>query len=320
MVLGRATAGAEAVAAGATASATDSSVVLGAATVTGQPEQVALGRAASAAAGPDGAVVVGSGVSGPAANTVTVAANAQVTSDGKVILGQGTLPDLSWVNWSVAILGNAVAPRFFAARKDVVLAGAGSTLGMFGAAGATQPLVSTSGVTTSTPGRAALLSLMAALDQLGLVYLLDSAVDDELADFTKSFAHDANIVLETGDSDGSKAGDTTRARRSAATTGTITYQRTAGLRDFRARVFAYQPGGANLATLGTELSADVSPDNTVWTPLPLAWQSLTATAASWYQTWVANARPVPAGMKYLRLTLKTNSNAATPQLGRVITR
>lgn len=320
VILGRATAGPNAVAAGATANATDSSVALGAATNTGLPNQVALGRAASPAAAPDGAVVVGSGVTAPAANTITVGSSAQITSDGKVIVGQGTLPDLSWLNWSVAVLGNAVMSRFFAARQDAVLGGPASPIGVFGAAGSAQPLVSSSGVITSTPGRTALLSLLSALDQLGLVYLTDGAIDDELADWTQSYAHDPNLVLETGDSDGSKAGDLNRAKRNGAGTGWVAYQQRTGIRDFRAHVFSWQLSGPDPATLATEVVAQVSPDNATWTTIPLAWQTMTATTASWYQTWLANARPLPSGMKYLRLTLQVNSAVFTPQLGRVLVR
>ncbi|MEU9405628.1 hypothetical protein AB0E08_07975 [Streptomyces sp. NPDC048281] len=319
-ILGRATAGPNAVAAGATASATDSSVALGAATNTGQPEQVVIGRASTAAAAPDGAIVVGSGQTALATDLGRIGAGIQMTADGKVIIGQGTLPDLSWVDWATAVLGSAVAPRYFGVRADAVLGAVNSVFGTYGAAGAAQPLVSSSGVTTATPGRTALLSLLSALDKLGLVYLTDGAIDDELADWTKAYAHDANLVLETGDSDGSKAGDTTRAKRNAAGSGSVTYQQKTGILDFRVRVFAYQPGGADVTTLATELVADVSPDNATWTRIPLAWRSLAATTASWYQTWAANARTLPAGSRYLRLTASVNASVFTPQIGRVVVR
>jgi hypothetical protein len=319
-ILGRATAGTRAVVAGATATGPASSVVLGMAGNSQQLEQVVLGHNASAAAAPQGAVVVGSGVTAPANNTVTVRSSAQITSDGKVIVGQGALPDLSWLNWSVAILGNAVMSRFFAARQDAVLGGTASPLGVFGSAGTTQPLVNSNGVTTSTPGRTALLSLLSALDKMGLVYLTDGAIDDELADWTKSYAHNPNLVLETGDADGSKAGDLNRAKRNAAGPGSVTYQLAAGVRDFRVHVFAWQNTGPDPATLATEVVGDVSLDGVNWTRIPLAWQSLTATTASWYQTWAANARPLPSGVKYLRLTADINPAIFTPQIGRVLVR
>lgn len=320
VVLSRGTAGTRAVVAGAASTSPASGVVLGAGGNAQQMEQVLLGRNASGAAAPEGAVVVGSGVAGAANDAVKLANNARVTNDGRVVLGNGTLPDLSWIDWSVAVLNKAVTGRFLGARRDAVLAGASSTFGAYGTAGVVQPMVNTASVTTTTPGRTALLSLMSALDQLGLVYLTDGAIDDELADWTKSFAHDPNLVLETGDGDGSKAGDTSRAKRNAAGSRWVTYQRAAGLRDFRARIFAWQQNGPDPATLATEIVAEVSPDNAVWTSVPLALQTMTATAASWYQTWAANARPLPTGMKYLRLTLQVNPSVFTPQIGRVIVR
>ncbi|MEV5568067.1 hypothetical protein AB0L54_35230, partial [Streptomyces sp. NPDC052196] len=246
----------------------------------------------------------------------------RVTQNGSVIIGHSALPDLSWLGTDpfVALTSNTVTGRFFAARKDAVLGGTASLVGVFGAAGAVQPLVSSSSITTSTPGRAALLSLLYALDQLGLIYLTDGAIDDELADWTKTYGHDPNLILETGDSDGSKAGDLNRARRNAAGTGSVTYLMPTGIRDVRARVFSWQPSGPDPATLATEVIAEVSSNNTAWTAIPLSWQAMSPTTASWYQTWLANARPVPSGMKFLRLTLQVNSSIVTPQLGRVLIR
>lgn len=322
VVLGSGSSGEQAVVVGSNATGPASSVVLGASGTAQQAQQVVLGRNASAAAASQGAVVVGPGVQAAADGTLTVGSAVRVTEDGTVILGQGAPPDLAWLGSDpyIAILGSAVFPHYFAPRQDVVLAGAASTFGAFGAAGAYQPLVSTASITSTTPGREALLSLVSALDALGLIYRTDGAIDDELATWSQSFAHDPNLVLETGDTDGSKAGDTTRAKRNAAGPGWVTYRSTTGIRDFRARVFAYQPGGPSSALLDTEVVAEVSPDNAAWTRIPLSWQPPTATAALWYQSWAANARPVPSGMRYLRLTLQTSTDVYTPQIGRVIVR
>jgi hypothetical protein len=322
VILGRATAGTQAVVAGAAATSLASGVVLGAGGNAQQVEQVLLGRNASGAVAGQSAVVVGSGVAGVAGDSVAIAANARITQNGSVIIGHGALPDLSWLGTDpyVALTSNTVTGRFFAARRDAVLGGTASPVGLFGTAGSYQPLVNSSSVTTSTPGRTALLSLLSALDQLGLVYLTDGAIDDELADWTKTVAHDPNLVLETGDGDGSKAGDVNRVKRNAAGTGWVTYLMPTGIRDFRARVFSWQLSGPAPATLATEVLVEVSPNNTTWTTIPLSWQAMAATTASWYQTWLANARPVPPGMKYLRLTLQVNSAIFTPQLGRVLIR
>jgi hypothetical protein len=320
VALGRSTAGPNAVAAGATTNATDSSVALGATANTGQPEQVVLGRGATATAAPDGATVIGAGITASATNTVNLGSGIQVTSDGKVIIGNGTLPDLSWATWAAAILNNGVIPRYMGVRADASLAGPASTLGAYGAAGTYQPMLNTSSISTSTPGRAALLSLMSALDQLGLIYLTDGAIDDELADWTKSYAHDPNLILETGDGDGSKAGDLNRAKRNGSGPGSVTYRLTSTIRDFRVHVFTWQNNGPDPNAVAASLVADVSTDNATWTRIPLAWQPLAATTASWYQTWAANARPLPSGFTYLRLTAQTDPSVFSPQIGRVLVR
>lgn len=321
VILGRGTSGTRAVIVGAEATGPASSVVLGAGGNAQQLEQVILGRNASAAAAPEGAVVVGPGVTAAADSTVTVGSTVRVTEDGSVILGQGALPDLAWLGDDpyIAILGNAVFPNFFAPRQDAVLAGPSSTFGAFGAAGARQPMISTAGLATNAPGRAALLSLLDALDKLGLVYLLDGAIDDELADWTKTFAHDANMGLEAGDADGSKAGDTTRAKRNAVGPGAITYRQGAGLRDFALRAFVWWQDW-NPANHVNEITASVSADGATWTPVPLAWEPLAPTFDDWNQTWARNAHPLPAGMQYLRIVVDLNSQAWTPQLGRIIVR
>lgn len=322
VVLGRAAAGPQAVVAGGGATSPASGVVLGAGGNAQKAEQVLLGRNASGAVAGDGAVVVGSGTTAAAGDNLAAASNARITQNGSVIIGHGALPDLSWLGTDpyVALTNNTVTGRFLAARRDAVLGGPVSPFGAFGVAGAAQPLLSTSTITTSTPGRTALLSLLSALDQLGLIYLTDGAIDDELADWSKSFEHDPNLALETGDGDGSKAGDLNRAKRNAAGTGWVTYLMPTNIRDFRARIFAWQLSGPDLAALATEVVVEVSPNNTAWTTVPLAWQTMAATAASWYQTWLANARPVPPGMKYLRITLQANAAVFTPQLGRVLIR
>lgn len=322
VILGRATAGTRAVVAGATATSPASGVVLGAGGNAQQMEQVLLGRNVSGAVAGQSAVVVGSGTTAAAGDQLAAAANVRIAQNGSVIIGHGALPDLSWLGTDpyIAFTSNTVTGRFLGARKDAVLGGTASPVGVFGVAGSYQPLVSSSSVTTSTPGRTALLSLLSALDQLGLIYLTDGAIDDELADWSKTFAHDPNLVLETGDADGSKAGDLNRAKRNAAGTGWVTYLMPTSIRDFRARVFSWQNTGPDLTTLATEVIAEVSPNNTTWTSIPLSWQAMAATTASWYQTWLANTRPVPPGMKYLRLTLQINSAIFTPQLGRVLVR
>lgn len=315
-----ATAGLQGVAVGPAATGYDSAVALGAGAAATKPEQIAVGRNSSAAAGPDSAIAIGAGV---AAESVTSAKarGVHVLTDGSVVLGTGTLPDLSWVGDAyVALLGNsAVVPRFFAARGNVSLAGPVNPLGFYGGVGGYRPITDVSGITAATVGRDALMSLMAALNDLGMIYATHGAIDDEFVDLTKATAS-ANIVLDTvGDADGSKAGDTTRIRRNAAGSGTITYNRPGGVRDFLARVFTFYQV-SNPDNHEAEVLAHVSPDNVTWTAVKVTWRPLVATTANWYQSWISNTRPIPAGMKYLRITLGVNTVVSTPQVGRILVR
>jgi hypothetical protein len=320
VAIGRATAGLRGVGIGGGASGYTSSVAIGAMADTAINEQVALGHSASAWQAQRGAVVLGANTSGDTNTRLKVAKGLYGKGDDSLIFGQGDLPDLSWhANPYVAFINTVVTGRFFGSRSDASVAGPASALGFYGAAGQTVPLVNSTGVTTSTPGRAALLSLLSALDQLGLVYLTDGTIDDELADWSKTYAHDPNLVLETGDGDGSKAGDLNRAKRNAAGPGWVTYFLDGGIRDFRVRVFAWQSSGPDPAALAASVVADISADGVTWTRIPLSWQPMTATAASWYQSWATNTRALPSP-KYLRLTLDTDPSVYSPQIGRVIVR
>ncbi|THA72432.1 hypothetical protein E6R60_26215 [Streptomyces sp. A0642] len=324
-LIGRATSSDQAVAIGASSSASTDTVAVGPGTITGKANQVALGSGASATAGAAGAVVAGAATTAVALDSIRLKDSLRLTDGtaGPVVIGKGTLPNLSWLpsqNY-VALLNALTASGNFAAPADsAVMAGPVSALGFFGnAAGTGQPMLTTNTIPAAAPGRSALLSLSAALDRLGLVKIMDSAVDDELNDWTKTSAHSANMVLETGDTDGSKAGDLSRAKRNATGLGTFTYRMTTDIRDFTFRAFVLLPA-PNPPTHEAEITAFVSPDNVTWTPVPLAWQPLQATAADWHQTWAANGRAVPAGMRYVQFRIDLNAQAGTPQIGRVIVR
>ncbi|MCX4799537.1 hypothetical protein OG497_37410 [Streptomyces sp. NBC_01242] len=318
-ILGEGAASAESVAVGKWAAAGTSSVAIGPTSSAPGDKQVALGPGSALAFSPSGAVTVGNGAVAAPEAKVQVSDGVTLT-DSISSLGKGQ-SDFSWlpVSQYVALLGNIVAARHLSTRDDAVIAGTSSTLGFYGAAGSTQPIVSTNSLPVSAPGRAALLSLVSALDRLGMVYLVDGAIDDELADWSKTFAHNANAVLEAGDADGSKAGDVNRAKRNAAGPGTITYRLTPQeLGDFAFRAFAW--ASSAMPTPQAEVTVDVSPDNATWTNVPLTWQPLAATTGGWYQAWARNRSPLPVGMSYLRITLDGNATAYTPQIGRVLVR
>ncbi|MGW9085972.1 phage baseplate protein [Streptomyces yangpuensis] len=315
--LGRASAASDAVALGAGTTAGTGAVALAPGATASKDSQVVVGRNATATASPAGATVIGGSAVGGATSAVQIVDALSATEAGSVTLGRSPL-DVGWLQLSefVALAGDTVVPRHLAAPTEAVIAGASSTLGFYGTAGAVQPLVSTAGLPTDAPGRAALLSLMSALDRLGLVYLLDGATDDEFVDWSKTQAHDANLVLETGDADGSKAGDVNRVKRNATGPGTLTYQLQPEIGDVALRAFVL----GSAANLQNEITVSVSPTGATWTAVPMTWQPVAATAASWGQTWGRNRSAIPTGMHYLRIKLDLNATASTPQLGRAIVR
>ncbi|MFD7835579.1 hypothetical protein [Streptomyces sp. NPDC059761] len=316
-VVGRGTSTVDGTALGVGASAGSSSVAVAPGATAPGDSQVVIGRNASAAASPAQATLIGTDAVGGAGNSVQVGGLA-VTESGSVAIGQGSV-DISGLPIAeyIALLGNSVVPRHLKTRDDATIAGGSSTLGFYGSAGSSQPIVSTTSMATDAPGRAAILSLVSALDSLGLIYLTDGALDDELVDWTKTQTHDANLIFETGDSDGSKAGDVDRIRRSATGPGTLTYQLAPQeLGDFMLRAFVL----GSSANLQNEITVSVSPTGSTWTPVPMTWQPVSPTAASWGQTWGRNKWALPTGMQYLRIKIDLNAQAATPQLGRVIVR
>lgn len=321
VAVGRSSAATRAVAAGGDATARDNSVALGVSTSASGTagEQVAIGQGATTAAAGLGAVAMGSGAVVPSGWRVAVSDAVKTHLDGTVIVGRGTPPDTTGLTGSpfLTMLGNVVAARYFGARKNAVLAGAGSQLGFYGGAGGLRPMLNTSGVTSATPGKDALLSLMSALDQLGLIYQTDvsGVIDDDLADWTKAYAHDANLVFDTpGDASGYFAGDGTRIKRNTSVTSAVTYYLASGIRDFTVKVFTSSP-----VDVTTEVTAQVSLDGTTWTTVPLAFQPLVTTVSPWQQTWASNARALLFS-KYLKLSLGVNTLVYAPQIGRVIVR
>lgn len=318
VALGRATAGPSSVAIGPSALSGTSAVALGSTATAPGSGQVTVGEATNATAAVPRGVVIGSGTTAATGTQVHIAGKIKIYPDGSITLGSGTMPSTSGLTGSrfVTLLGRAVLPQYLRASRDVSLAGAASTFGAFGLVGTTRPILSSSGVTGSTPGQAAILSLLAALDQLGLIYLIDGAIDDELVDWSKTSTHDATLALDTGDASGFYAGDTTRIKRTTSAAAAVTYAVLASdIKDFTARVFSSSP-----VDITTEVLAWLSPNGTTWSPVTLAWQAQNTTVSPWVQTWCTNARPLPAGMHYLKLQLGVNAATAAPQIGRVIIR
>lgn len=296
--LGGATAGPEAVAAGTAAQAGGDGVALGSAASADGSSQTALGGAANATPGQVGAVVAGHGATVDAQGTLNLGGAVTIGEDGTTTVGTGPAPLLDGIDAAGAVIlrGDVVAPQYLGVRGDAVVGGAASPLSFYASPGGYQPLLDSTGAGSPPP---AFTSLMQALDQLGLVYRTDGALQDELADWSLTTAHDANLVLTTDDG-ANHDGDTNRAKCSASAPGSVTYQLTDNIRDFSVRVFAWRATDASLAA---SVVAEVSPDGTAWTAVPVGLTPLTATVGGWAQARCTNAATLPQGSLFLRLTI-----------------
>ncbi|MEU6362263.1 hypothetical protein [Streptomyces albidoflavus] len=149
------------------ATSEEGSFAAGAQAVAAGVDQVVLGAQASAPATRSGAVALGGPV---AAGEDIRVGHLRVGADGTVSIGRGALPAGSVPDGPhVALLETTVVGPYLRVLGDALLGGGASSVGFYGAAGGTRPVISTAGLATSAPGRAALLSLMAALHKLGLI-------------------------------------------------------------------------------------------------------------------------------------------------------
>lgn len=173
VALGNATAGPDALAAGVGAAAGPGSVALGGATAAPGEDQTVVGRAATASASVQDAIAVGSEKAATTGVVAILQDALRELSSGTLAVGPGTVPDLAPYGESpaVVLLGDqVVAPWYVGVRGDTQLGDATTdTVGFYGATGGARPTVNIAGITSGTPGRAALQSLISALIQLNLI-------------------------------------------------------------------------------------------------------------------------------------------------------
>lgn len=171
--VGAATAAPGSLAAGAAATSGPGSTALGASASAPGTDQVVVGRAATAAADTTDAVALGSEAAATSTVEVVLQNLVRVLEDGTIAIGSGAIPSLTPYGEGPAVVflpANTVVPSYLGARGDVKLGDSTSdTIGFYGATPAARPTASIAGITTGTPGRTALLSLISALTQLGII-------------------------------------------------------------------------------------------------------------------------------------------------------
>lgn len=119
---------------------------------------------------------------------------------------------------------------------------------------------------------------------------------DNLTDWSSSFSHSANMILDSTSPEYFE-GDTSRASRNTTGTGTIVYNKT-GLTSFSAKIYEF---GADL----TKVKFYSSPDGSTWTLIGSTHDTLVATQSNWYRTNFTNSGTIPAGTNYLKVELSS---------------
>jgi hypothetical protein len=175
----------DAVAAGNAATASDSAVAAGAGAVS-SGGAVALGAVAQASAQQTSlnasqvsteadAVLLGTNT--PAGALESLNGLVVINPDGSVRIGpSGTPPDASQLSaapttWWIVNGMTVFGAGFTWFKKGGMVGGNAGTAGFYGAPGITQPTVDGSSLTTSAPGYPALISLLRALNSMGLINL-----------------------------------------------------------------------------------------------------------------------------------------------------
>lgn len=134
---------------------------------------------------------------------------------------------------------------------------------------------------------------------------------DPLDDLTMTYSYDANITISTGNAELNFEGDVSRAARSGSSAGSdsIIWE-LSHLNDFLLRLYHF--GG-----IADRYTVEVSPDATNWETVPCSSSTPFVTNGDWKRSWIYPAYPLPAGSRYIRVTLMHPTQPWNPQLSEV---
>lgn len=299
-----ATAQGQGTAIGSTAQAGSQSTAMGAATASTAASQALIGRAVTSAT--PNAVAIGSGL---AAYKLGLGPRIRDDASGNTLIGTGTVPDTTgWAGPFIHLLNDTVAPQALRSPGDTVLAAGGALLGAYGGAGGPRAPID------GTAATGAALSLLQALDALGLIFLITgSTYSDNMVDFSQMTTHDANLVFDTT-SGTNFEGRTSRLKRNSDIPSPFSYTRPADAKTFLIAMYARTTN----TTPGNSISATAATSST-GTPMniPVACTPQVTTAGGWYRVNVYPTRDLPPGMRYLTFTLKNDPDVFAPQIGKI---
>lgn len=164
-------------------------------------------------------------------------------------------------------------------------------------------------VTGRAPGRVKVTATAAAGPSATLDLDVTPAglVVDTLDNWGRTSAHEGSWVFESIHTD-LFAGDTSRIKRGVDRPASVTWHYTA-IRDVRATVYA--EGGFE-----GKVKLYASPDGQAWSPVAYLLETPVATTGGWSRA-VCAVSTLPAGTNHLKLELRDDPKAWSPQLGEV---
>lgn len=294
----------QAIAVGPNAQSSAGAVALGSAASSMAQNQVVIGRSSSASA--LGGVVVGSAVS-----AASLALGAAVRDDnaGNLLIGTGAVPDTTgWTGPFMHLLGNSVVVPWYLSARDALIGGGPSLVGFYGRAGGNRGLIDGTAATGAT------LSLLQALDGLGLVFLITgSTYSDNMVDFNQMTSHDATLAFDTTNS-ANFEGRTSRLKRTSDVPSSFSYTRPADIKNFCVAMYAQTSN----TTPSNSISVTAA-TNSTGTPvaIPVACTTQVTTAGGWYRVNAFPVRDLPAGLRYITFTIKNDTSISGPQVGKI---
>lgn len=309
-------AAAQSVAVGGSATAMGTgSIALGSSAGAPGTSQSILGTAASASA--TGATVASA--TAAAGTAIELGGLLQLGTAGGGLLGPGPSPSTSALIGApfTVINSSAVIPAGLArVTGSAVLGSAVATsVATHGSTGAAPMVLDTSTLATSTPGYSAIISLVAALTSLGLVYNATGAqLNDTFVNLAKTSSYTSGISLDTSNPPyfDNRA---SRVTRSVATPQSLTYAVTSP-KDFAVLMYIWpqtMSAAAAVAQLAVTAGATSIP-LLAHTPVP------TSSTSGWSRCWISPTAPLPAGTTSLTFTLQGTTESWEPELGQVIIR
>jgi hypothetical protein len=147
--------------------------------------------------------------------------------------------------------------------------------------------------------------------QISRSIIYTSAIDsftDNLDNWNNVFSRSPNLALDSGNSSYME-NDTSRVLRTSNTEEYIVYK-TKNIIDFSARIYF-------TGIITNKVKGFCSSDSLTWTEIPMSSDTPVQTLGDWFKADFKPASYVPQGTNFIKITLRSDANIWSPQIGRV---